>query len=411
MIEPIKIEEQKQLDAEQFQKIKNLGITLNPGNLSNGPKYLGLSADGWSSYYVGACWLKPGELPLLVLPKFPNIDFVGILSAALDDDVNPDYFNDSYYIDFESESIQSDTLNSLLSPLIVAHYLSVINRLLKRGLKRNYIIREENLKGNVRGHILLLKNLQQNILRGRADRTLCRYQEYSTDYPENQILKRALLASEFLLQSMAVSNNGLLQLVRTALISFDGVSPDINPSDVKCIRNDKLHGEYPMAISLAKMILRRTDFSITMNTSLKKSVPEFTIDMSRIFEFYVLSLLKKRYTSEICFQFDAGIMGRCDYLLPEECLIIDAKYKKDYPNIKAEYRREDIREVSGYGRSTRIRNKLSLLPDVQPNCLIIYPKEEPSSSYSFDNRPLIEQATKLSNVDGFYALAVPIPVV
>ena len=53
----------------------------------------------------------------------------------------------------------------------------------------------------------------------------------------------------------------------------------------------KIFGEYHEAIKLAKLILRRTDFSISDTSLVEHKVPEFTIDMSRIFEFHVLGIL------------------------------------------------------------------------------------------------------------------------
>lgn len=260
-----------------------------------------------------------------------KIDFLRIFSDALADDVAPSYFEEAYKINFNAPTIEESSLNSVLTPLMVAHFISIVNKLLKRGLKRNYIIREENLKSKVRGHILPLRNLQKNILRGHAEMVLCRFQEYSIDYPENQLIKRALLASESLLLGLKSKSNSLLFIIRRMITSFEGVSSNITPSAVKAIRRDKLHGEYPQAVELAKRILRRTDFSISENSATNQFVPEFAVDMSRIFEFHVLSLLKQKFQKEeVLFQVYAGIMGRCDYIVPSEKIVIDAKYKPLY---------------------------------------------------------------------------------
>lgn len=415
-LQPITIHEQQQLELADQEYVNNLELPYYAVGMGDIPPYLGLSADGWSSYYVGAAWLKEGHRPLVVLPKYDKIDFLRIFSDALADDVAPSYFEEAYKINFNAPTIEESSLNSVLTPLMVAHFISIVKKLLKRGLKRNYIIREENLKSKVRGHILPLRNLQKNILRGHAEMVLCRFQEYSIDYPENQLIKRALLASESLLLGLKSKSNSLLFIIRRMITSFEGVSSDITPSAVKTIRRDKLHGEYPQAVELAKRILRRTDFSISENSATNQFVPEFAVDMSRIFEFHVLSLLKQKFQKEeVLFQVYAGIMGRCDYIVPSEKIVIDAKYKPLYAKNKSNLSsydrdaiRTDIREVSGYCRSNVIREKLGVEGQYQPNCLIVYPNGIYSNNDTIEG-PLLEKASAFDGISGFYKLGVSLP--
>lgn len=409
-IRPIILHEQQQLSEVDRDYVNDLDLSYQSLNMGDIPPFLGLTEDGWSSYFVGAVWLKSHHRPLVVLPKFHKIDFLGIFANAVKNDVAPDYFRKAYYIDMNAPLIEEKSLNSVLSPLIIAHFMSVISKLLKRGLKRNYVIRENNLKGKVRGHILPLRNLQKNIIRGHAEQILCRFQNYSLDYPENRILKRALLASESMLLSMKVFNNEMLQLVRKALMSFEGVSAEITPFAVKGIRNDKLHGEYPLAIQLAKLILKRNDLSISEDAKANNFVPEFAIDMSRIFEFHVLTLLKNKFAGKnVLFQKSAGIMGRCDYLVPSEHLIIDAKYKANYPEKGSDVLRQDIREVAGYGRCENILSILDIKDNSQPPCLIIYPNGIYEKRTELEDKPLLQQATPLLKIRNFYTLGVSIP--
>lgn len=410
---PIVLREQQQLDEQGREYIASLNLDFSSSENDTIPPFLGLSADGWSSYYVGAAWLKKNSRPLVVRPKIDNIDFLGIFSDALMDNVSPAYFQKAYCIKLDAPFIEDGTLNAVLTPLMVAHFLSVMRLMLASGLKRSYIIREENLKNKVRGHILPLRNLQKNILRGHAEKAICRFQEYSYDYPENRLLKRGLLAAESLLVALRVPNNALLQLVRKCLLSFNGISSDITPQAVKSIRRDKLHGEYPDAINLAKRILARTDFAISESSSTSHRVPEFAIDMSRIFEFHVLSVLRRHFIGQrILFQEYAGIMGRADYIVPSAQLIVDAKYKPYYTQKSSDILRADIRELAGYSRSQRIRNILKVEDNSEIPCLIIYP----SGSYfggaqAHSELPILEQAEPLDGIQSFYTLGIPIPAI
>lgn len=412
---PIRVREQEKLDENDWEYVKGLGLSWDTSFDEKMPPYLGISAEGWSSYYVGAVWLRPSERehgqseprPLVVTPKFDDIDFIRLFSKAFDDDIPINYFEKSYDIYFEEPPIEENTLNTILSPLIVAHYLSTVKRLLKRGLKKSYIIREENLTNKVRGHILPLPNLQRNILHGHPERAMCRFQEYSADYPENKLLKRALLASENLLLSIGAGNNSLLRNIRKALSRFEGISSDITLSEIKTVHRDKLHGEYPVAIKLAKMILRHADLSISTDNTKKQRVPAFSIDMSRIFEFHVLSLLKDYLHGEtVKFQEDADIMGRCDYIIPSMHLIVDAKYKRDYPTRENDVIRADVREVTGYSRSKKIRKILQVENDKVVPCLIVYPDDNSHKEKIQDNDLL---KTPLKDVIGVYVLGVAYP--
>lgn len=410
---PIVLREQQQLDEKRREYIASLNLDFSSSENDTIPPFLGLSADGWSSYYVGAAWLKKNSRPLVVRPKIDNIDFLGIFSDALMDNVSPAYFQKAYSINLDAPFIEDRTLNAVLTPLMVAHFLSVMRLLLASGLKRSYIIREENLKNKVRGHILPLRNLQKNILRGHAEKAICRFQEYSYDYPENRLLKRGLLAAESLLVALRVPNNALLQLVRKCLLSFNGISSDITPQAVKSIRRDKLHGEYPDAINLAKRILARTDFAISKSSSTSHRVPEFAIDMSRIFEFHVLSVLRRHFIGQrILFQEYAGIMGRADYIVPSAQLIVDAKYKPDYTQKSSDILRADIRELAGYSRSQRIRNILKVEDNSEIPCLIIYPNGSYSGELQIlSEQPILSQSEPMPGINSFYTLGIPIPSV
>lgn len=418
--------EHDSIEGEGKDYIDGLHLQLGFSRSDEIPPYLGLSSNGGisyeCSYYVGAVWLKSTTSPrvpvlapssscdrtLIVLPKFPDIDFVRIFADALEEEeITADYFGKSYSIDLDEPPIEANTLNSLLSPLIVAHYLSIIKRLLRQGLKRCYLTREDNLKSKVRGHLLALQNFRLNILHGHAERIMCRYQEYTIDYPENRLLKRALLAAKTLLQSSNKARaNALIGVISKALKSFDGISSEISPGEIKTVRKDKLHGEYPMAIKVAKIILRHQDLSLMAKQSKRQYIPVFAIDMSRIFEFHVLRLLKNHINGgTVKFQVKAGIMGRCDYIIPSKHIIVDAKYKRDYlnPN-RNETIRNDVREIAGYSRSEKIRRELKVTNRQMVSCLIIYPDDCKTEQIQGD---LLQ--TPLKGVADVYVLGVRFP--
>ena len=162
------------------------------------PKYLGLFWNGQSSlqanYYIGASWLVENEFSVVVTPKMNDIDFIDMFMTALAVDSDPEvnYFSRCYGIDFDSPKITVDKKLCQVTPLILLHYIVLLEKLVKQGLKKGYVNREENLNSKIRGRIYIPAHVQKNVCTQREDRTYCRFQEYTEDIPENRLLKRAL---------------------------------------------------------------------------------------------------------------------------------------------------------------------------------------------------------------------------
>lgn len=177
----------------------------------------------YASFKIGAEWIDNKE-SLIVTPKrgIENIDFLSMFMACFTSDLALDSFNEIYKIDLDKPQIESPSLNSVISPLIVIHFISVVNRI--KSLKRGYVHRHENLK-KVKGHIKLLKNERLNIATKRYDRIYCEYDEYSTDIPENRLLKKALLFSKTLIGNMANYHLSYLKILTAkSLKKFEDVS-------------------------------------------------------------------------------------------------------------------------------------------------------------------------------------------
>ena len=160
------------------------------------------------------------------------------------------------------------------------------------------------------------------------------------------------------------------------------------------------------AIKVAKMILRRFDYSIREASSEQHSTPPFWIDMARLYEMWVLHRLQKLGINPIMFQ-EAGFYGRqvADFVIREENLVLDAKYKPKYVEDWVDI--DDIRELSGNARDDRL---LPNLPeDYSPRCIILYPGNtdelKPESDILFE-----QQGRKIPHYRNFYKISVPLPV-
>ena len=398
--------------SDKMEYLVGLGLTFEEPDFLKEPKYLGIS--NWiASYYIGAAWLVSDELAVVVTPKLPDIDFVQMFMAALEIDTQKesDYFAQCYGIQFDEPSIETHEELNQLTPLLVLHFISLLERLVKHGLKKDYLLHEENLKAKVKGRILFGKHLKANVFQQRSDRMYCQYQEYTDDIPENRLLKKALLFSERILDRCdslkRQSQYPDLQLRLNRLkASFSHISDDIEPYQVQKLSSNKLFKGYKEAIRVAKMILRRFDYSIREASSEQHSTPPFWIDMARLYEMWVLHRLQKLGINPIMFQ-EAGFYGRqvADFVIREENLILDAKYKPKYVEDWVDI--DDIRELSGNARDDRL---LPNLPeDYSPRCIILYPGNtdelKPESDILFE-----QQGQKIPHYRNFYKISVPLPV-
>ena len=397
--------------SSKMEYLVGLGLKFEEPGFLEEPKYLGIY--NWTaSYYIGAAWLVPDELAVVVTPKIPNIDFVQMFVAALEVDTQEEsnYFAKCYGIQFDEPQIETNEELNQLTPLLVLHFISLLERLVKRGLKKDYILHEENLKSKVKGRLLLSKHLKTNIFQQRNDRLYCQYQEYTDDIPENRLLKKTLLFSERILErceSLQKQKSYLKTQSRLnhLKMAFNHISDDIEPYQVQKLSSNKLFKGYKEALKVAKMILRRFDYSIREASSEQHTTPPFWIDMARLYEMWVLSRLQDNIINPIFFQ-ESGSYKRqvADFVIKEENLILDAKYKPQYVEDWVDI--DDIRELSGYARDNRL---LPNLPeDYSPRCIILYPGDsdelKPESDILFE-----QQGQKIPYYRNFYKISVPLP--
>lgn len=398
--------------SSKMEYLYGLNLKFQETGFLKEPKFLGIN-DWTASYFIGAAWLIPDELAVVVTPKMPDVDFVQMFLAALEVDTQKesDYFAQCYGIQFDEPQIETHEELNQLTPLLVLHFISLLERLVKHGLKKDYLLHEENLKAKVKGRILFGKHLKTNVFQQRSDRMYCQYQDYTDDIPENRLLKKALLFSERILDrcdSLKRQSQYLdIQLRLNRLkASFSHISDDIEPYQVQKLSSNKLFKGYKEAIKVAKMILRRFDYSIREASSEQHSTPPFWIDMARLYEMWVLHRLQKLGVNPIMFQ-EAGFYGRqvADFVIREENLILDAKYKPKYVEDWVDI--DDIRELSGNARDDRL---LPNLPeDYSPRCIILYPGNtdelKPESDILFE-----QQGQKIPHYRNFYKISVPLPV-
>lgn len=376
------------------------------------------------SYYIGVDWIdRKKDLAIEVLPKISNIDFQKMLMQCFKHKRSSDNIEEVFFFRADDKHICIPSTDFQLEPFIIINYLGLVQNIIEKGLKSNFVIVEEQLNGRIKGKIMTSRYLKHGFATGRKDIIDCKYQEYSVDCPENQILKAALLVIRRMMSdnSLAWEKNMFARyhdILNNCIASFASVS-DVN--DISSLQNlhiSPMFVHYRSAIHLAKTIVRKQGVGISQSSETDyQMVPPFIINMALLFERYVFSLMLDRYEENyIRFQ-EGSNSDRPDFLVPNEQLIIDSKY---IPRWEDQYVTENVRQLSGYGRSMFIRKMLGITDEhTTCRCLIIYPNINGIETFSDDSACLFtlntdQNGNHISTIpqyQHFYKLPIRLPMV
>lgn len=370
----------------------------------------------YASFKIGAEWIDEQEALVVTTKRgVQNIDFLRMFMTCFSSNLAIDSFSKIYSIDVDKPPIVAPALTSIVSPLIVFHFLGIVSRI--KSLRRGYIHIQQNLK-KVKGHIKLLKNERINIAIKRYDRIFCEYDEYSVDTPENRLLKKAILFSLTLINKMSRNDetcSKIRQVATKALAKFCNVGDVVSTKSVGQLRSHVLYAEYAEAVRLAKLILLHFDYNISNVGVNETKVTPFILDMSLLYEHYVYGLLHEAYREKISYQ-SKGKTGYPDFLYKSKCFnaILDTKYIPKYEKDSLDI--YVIRQLSGYSRDLPILKQLGY-EDIDENsptpaipCVIIYPKENNDTTNPFMNNKLRDLCmTHMKKLSRFYKICIPVP--
>jgi len=393
-------------------KLELKALQLDFEKRENEVKFLGLCPFHYTvSYYIGIDWLKENDSYIVVKPKIDDLDYVRMFMHCAQQPNIYEYLKGIYHIDFTRPSITLDTEDWELTPFLIIHFLSLLEKIVKQGLKKNYIYKEENLKGKVKGKILFSKQVKHNIFSKREERSFCRFQDYSIDCLENRVLKKALIFIQNYSYPFEKKYPELSIKKSRLLTNFEHVSDDITTHEIKQIKLNPIYKEYFEAIRIAKLILQRFGYSFSnVDKTKENKLPPFWIDMSRLFELYVYTKLKDAYPQvEIDYQAH-GKYGYVDFLDRSNKIIIDTKYKLCYA--KEQYKGDDIRQLSGYARDIGILKRLGYTHEAEQqntvvDCVIIAPDKR--SETDFKERTLINEYNRIKQFTKFYWSGIKLP--
>lgn len=312
-------------------------------DLSIPPEFRRYFSQGWdgvkATQYCGA--IRIGNKNLTILPKIDKDN----------DDANLRYLTYmlSYVYDLKvDESVAStDTENSPILELLISIFSRELIREVEKGLYREYISVQENLRV-MRGRFIAGLDARTNFVR---DKIYCEYDEFSPDNPLNALFAYAVNICRRLTKSDDNRRKlGMLHLM------FDEVNPYYNPHGTFHWHrlNDRFKHLYQLALLILKHLNIRFD---------KAGANEwaFMFDMNVLFEQFVGKIVRTIEPTTILQAENnfGNLKLKPDILIPNK-LVIDTKYKK--VNDKDDLKRDDKYQMYAYGKNYHIDQTMLLYP-------------------------------------------------
>jgi 5-methylcytosine-specific restriction enzyme subunit McrC len=173
-----------------------------------------------------------------------------------------------------------------LIEVFVSYFLDQVNKLVKRGIRSDYVATRDNLSF-LKGKLLVANQIRQNLV--NQSRFYVEYDEFQVNRPENRLIRSALEK----ISSIIVKSNKL-RLCRELLFAFDDVplSIDIRNDLGRCSK-DRSMGYYQHVLDWCRIIL--LDQSPMGTTGATRSI-SLLFPMERIFEDYVAARLRASYS-------------------------------------------------------------------------------------------------------------------
>lgn len=181
------------------------------------------------------------------------------------------------------------SLNLPLLEIFISMFLDEVSKLIKIGIKSDYVELEDNLKF-LKGKLKISEQIRKNIV--HKERFYVCYQEFSIDRAENRLIKSTL---EFLYKRSKTSRNQ--RLIREYLFIFDEISSssDIN-ADFSRLKLNRQTKHYEQALLWSKIFLQNKSFSPYRGSDVAFAL---LFDMNALFESYVGNFIKKSFPGTI----------------------------------------------------------------------------------------------------------------
>jgi len=170
-----------------------------------------------------------------------------------------------------------------LLEVFITMFLDELSTLIRKGIRSDYIKKEENLKF-LKGKLNINEQIRKNYI--HKERFFVDYEEFSSDRVENRLIKTTL---NYLYNKSKSNKNQ--QRIREYLFVFDdiGLSHNIK-TDFSKVKSNRQMREYEQVLLWCKTFLLGESFSPYKGDDLAFAL---LFDMNKLFENYVFHYLKK----------------------------------------------------------------------------------------------------------------------
>lgn len=353
-----------------FDNLKQFVLKNSEQTLFLKPSYKnGLGEILQANSYVGVIQTKDGTT-IEILPKVRNLDEESskkILIKMLKT------LKKSPFKNFDMAHLKSSKM--ALLEIFITMFLDELAKLIQKGIKSDYITKEENLKF-LKGKIKINEQIKQNYI--HKERFCVEFQEFLSNRVENRLIKTTL---EFLYKKSKINKNQ--QRIREFLFVFDEIQKSHNiKADFSKVKLNRQMKDYEQVLLWCRTFLLENSFSPYKGNDIAFAL---LFDMNLLFENYVGHYLKKK-------GLNVSLQDKGKYLVEEpnkfalrpdivineeEQLIADTKWKiiKDEKDIS----QQDMYQLYAYGTKYTDCKKLYLIYPYDNNDLnlrYLYQKEE-----------------------------------
>ena len=312
--------------------------------------------------YVGVIQTRDG-ITIEILPKIRNLDeqkSKEILIKMLKT------LKKSPFKNFNTANLKASKMPLL--EIFISMFLEELSKLVQRGIKSDYVQKEENLNF-LKGKLKISEQIKQNSI--HKERFFVLYEEFSSDRVENRLIKTTL---EYLYKKSKSNKNQ--QRIREFLFVFDEIKISHTiKTDFEKIKLNRQMKDYEQVLLWCKTFLLENSFSPYKGNDIAFAL---LFDMNLLFESYVYDYLKKNGNFQniknqdkehhLAYENQNGKFAlKPDIVIDDGKIIVDTKWKilsvdKSNNGIS----QSDMYQLYAYGKKYQNCENLYL----------IYPKDE-----------------------------------
>lgn len=285
----------------------------------------------------------------------------------------------SPFLNISSAHLKTST-NFPLLEVFIENYINEIKKLIKVGVKSQYVDNHDNLN-YLKGKIVNSLNIKHNY--SNKARFYCEFDEFSINMVYNQLIKSTLLKLNRISRSN-LNRTNILQLLH----HFDSINESKKYfSDFRKVKlNNRLFANYRQAISWSEIFLMNRSYTNFSGSSKNIAI---LFPMERIFEDYVGYLMKtyadgheiktqdksyylvSKHKTKNKFRLKPDIVATNQD--SQEQIIIDTKWKlldETKENSNYNISQSDMYQLYAYGKKYGINNTYTN----EPKLVLLYPE-------------------------------------